>query len=399
MYPDITNNNISEILLKKQEFYELLDDNKLNYKYKILDKYQEFVRRYISPYTYYDRLLLFHSTGTGKTFAAISVAETHRLYNYKCLVLIKGKTSELNFKKLIKEFHNKNNLNYNKNDKYYEFDRFQKFSNRITKLSDYDIIKEFSNKIIIIDEIHNIKYKEDKNVYNCIYNMLNIIKNSKILFLTATPMIDNSQELFPLLNLILHEKLKIEEFQNLEILKTKITGIISYCDTKYDIPSIKINGIKLPGLNFKVYISFMKGYQLKAWEKIKYRKKRNDPVHKNRIYCSTIVSSNLNYGNNMKNECIIEEDVKNYGKKFFLKNNINIDLNNLDNYSCKFASMIKISMLSNGCIYVFCEDIEGSGLKILSAILENIGYSMFTKWDNNGMTKKKGLFYVQVMKM
>jgi hypothetical protein len=40
--------------------------NKYKSKYKILDNYQEFVRRYINPKINYDKLLLIHSTGTGK---------------------------------------------------------------------------------------------------------------------------------------------------------------------------------------------------------------------------------------------------------------------------------------------------------------------------------------------
>lgn len=398
MYPDIKNKDLLKNILKKKEFIELIDkdNDKINYKYKILDKYQEFVRRYISPYTYYDRLLLFHSTGTGKSFAAISVAETHKTYKDNCLILVKGKTSELNFKNLIKEFCYKNNLEINKNDKYYEFDRFIRFSKKLSNKTDDEIIKDYSNKIIIIDEAHNIKSDyskndEDNNIYDNIYNMLHIINNTKVLYLTATPMVDNYNEIFSLLNLILNEENKIvpNDYEKIENLKERINGIISYCDTKYNIPNVEIKGIKLPNLNFKVYVSFMKGFQLKAWKKIKGKKKHNDPVHKNRIYCSTIVSENLKYGNEMKNECLNEIEIKNYGKKFILKNKVNINLENIDKYSCKFASMIKISLLCNGCIYVFCEDIEGSGLKMLSAILENIGYTMFTNWNNDTIKGKR----------
>lgn len=402
MYRNINDVELSESIFNKKEFIELLSESKINYKYNILDKYQEFVRRFISPYTNYDRLLLFHSTGTGKSFAAISVAESYRNYNYKCLVLVKGKTSELNFKKLINEFNNKLDLKNYKNNKYYEFDGFIKFSKKLESKTNSEIIKEYSNKIIIIDEAHNIKSEnlkkyENKIIYKNIYNMLHIIKNSKVLFLTATPMVDNYNEIFPLLNLILNKNSKImhTEYDDENIIKKRINGIVSYCDIKYNIPKVEIKGIKLPGLNFKVYVSFMKGYQKKAWELLNINskkanenvnanyKKKKDPVHRSRIYCSTIVSGSLKYGNKIQNECINEITMNNHGKKFILKNDIDINLNNIDYYSCKFSSMIRISLLCNGCIYVFCEDIKGSGLKMLSAILENIGYSMFTNWDTD----------------
>lgn len=407
MYPNINDPELQQNIFKKKEFIELLDNKKINYKYQILDKYQEFIRRFISPYTYYDRILLFHSTGTGKSFSAISVAETHKEYKYKCLVLVKGKTSELNFKNLINEFNNKLDLKNCKNDKYYEFDRFIKFSKKLSSKTNNEIIRQYSNKIIIIDEAHNIKSEylknsENKNIYKNIYNMLHIIKNTKVLFLTATPMVDSCNEMFPLLNLILDKESKImpNEYENENIIKKRINGIISYCDIKYNIPEVEIKGINLPTLKFKVYVSFMKGYQKKAWEHLNMRIKKSgentnikykierDPVHRSRIYCSTIVSKTRKYGNKILNECINEISINNHGKKFILKNNVNINLENIEDYSCKFASMIKISLLCNGCIYVFCEDIEGSGLKMLSAILENIGYSMFTSW-NKDITKGK----------
>lgn len=385
MYPDIKDNEIQKKIFEKQEFLELNDNNKYNYEYKILDKYQEFVRRYLSPVTNYNKLILLHGTGTGKSFASISVAETHRKYNNinKCLILVKGKTSENNFKNLIIEFCNKSNLNIIKNDKFYEYDRFIKFSRKLENMTNKNIIENYSNSIIIIDEAHNIKSNDDNRLYDNIYNFLHIIKNSRILFLTATPMVDKVSEIYPLISLLTKNKIK-----NIDELKNNLNGIISYCDSNTNKPNIKIKGIKLPYLNFKVYVSFMKGYQLEAWNKLNTKiKKLNDKsnfdaIHKNRIYCSNIVSSKLKYGSEMKYDCIKEVDESN-GKKFYLKKGIDINLNNLENYSSKFYSMLKLSTSVNGPVYVYCEDIEGSGLKILSAILYNIGYKPFFKWDNN----------------
>lgn len=215
-------------------------------------------------------------------------------------------------------------------------------------------------------------------------------------------MVDKHDEIYPLINLISESKIKINKnnSKNIEQLKDNLNGIISYCDVKNDKPNISIVGVKLPLLKFKVYVSFMKGYQLEAWKKLNERKKKErkgdigkkdfDAIHKNRIYCSNIVFSNLKYGSEMKHECINEIELNNE-KRFYFKKHVNINLDNIENYSSKISSMLKLSLNVNGPIYVYCEDIEGSGLKILSAILENIGYKIFNKWDKD---IKKGKRFV-----
>ncbi|KAI9243184.1 hypothetical protein BY458DRAFT_495460 [Sporodiniella umbellata] len=179
MYPSIKDNNIQNKLFEKQEFLELKNNIKYNYEYKTLDKHQEFVRRFISPVTNYERLMLLHGTGTGKTFASVSVAETHRknCSIKRCLVLVKGMVIV-------------------KNDKFYEFDRFIKFSRKLANMSDEHIIEKY--------------------------------KYSKVLFLTATPMVDRSSEIFPLISL-----LSKKEIKSFEDIKTEVNGIISYCDATF----------------------------------------------------------------------------------------------------------------------------------------------------------------------
>lgn len=78
----------------------------------------------------------------------------------------------------------------------------------------------------------------------------------------------------------------------------------------------------------KVYVSFMQEYQLEAWKKLNEKKKRDikkefvrkgfDAIHKNRMYSSNIVFSNLKYGSGMKHECINETEL-NSEKRFHFK--------------------------------------------------------------------------------
>jgi hypothetical protein len=76
-YRDINNRkefieNIVDSNLNKQNYYVddiIKDNNRL-----ILNNYQKFITNFINPNTKYDRLLLCHSTGVGKTISAISTA-------------------------------------------------------------------------------------------------------------------------------------------------------------------------------------------------------------------------------------------------------------------------------------------------------------------------------------
>lgn len=394
MYPNIKDEKFMNKLIIKQEFRELINDIKINYKFPFLNKHQEFVRRYMSPYTNYDRILLYHSTGSGKSFTAISVAETHKHMKKKCLVLVKGKTSMNNFYKLIKEFYKKAYGSYDKKEiyKYYEFDRFIRFSKNISNFSKNDIKHIYSNRIIILDEVHNIKNDKDHlniTVYNNIHNMLHTIENSKILLLTATPMVDNVEEIYPLLNLLLDETSQFnnKEFDNFSVLKNKVKGLISHTDVKYNIPKILNKGINIPYIEKKIFISYMKGYQLEAWKKLVnndeiINREDFDYIYKNRIYCSTMCYKDLTFGNKMKSKYINEVNTAN-GKMFKFNNKNSITIKDLEILSCKFYNAIKLSIKCKGPVYIFCEDIEGSGLKILSSIFDAIGYKMFFNWNHN----------------
>src|SRR5579871_6086005 len=93
-------------ILKLEQFWELKEARrKAAYKYEFLLPHQEFVRRYMSRFYRTERLLLQHTTGSGKTLTATAVCEDMRGINAKCLVLVKGNLSADNFKQRIKDFH------------------------------------------------------------------------------------------------------------------------------------------------------------------------------------------------------------------------------------------------------------------------------------------------------
>ena len=67
----IENNIIENNIIENNTYIDSIikDNNKL-----ILNNYQKFITNFINPNTKYDKLLLIHSTGVGKTITSISTA-------------------------------------------------------------------------------------------------------------------------------------------------------------------------------------------------------------------------------------------------------------------------------------------------------------------------------------
>ena len=69
-YPSINNKNFFQEIYDKKEFKEEGKDGLLSH--------QQFIARFLSPKTLYNRLLLYHKMGTGKTCASIATIELAR---------------------------------------------------------------------------------------------------------------------------------------------------------------------------------------------------------------------------------------------------------------------------------------------------------------------------------
>ena len=84
-YPEYGDSTFYEDIYRKKEFNKSKIDAEEYYgqsveeicssQEKILQPHQEFLRNYLSDQTPYNGILLFHGVGTGKTCAAISIAE------------------------------------------------------------------------------------------------------------------------------------------------------------------------------------------------------------------------------------------------------------------------------------------------------------------------------------
>jgi hypothetical protein len=238
-YPNIVNTNneilnpydddFYEVIYKKKEFYE----NKLSPTENIPTEkggqlmHQKNLSKFISEYTLYNNILLFHEMGTGKTCSAVGIIESIRSNKNSgfkgALYISKGETlhdnfiNELMFKctdgryvpddyddlSQLEKSHRRNKII----SKFYSLKTFETFAKFISNKSDSSLQNDYNNHIVIIDEVHNLRLRESGqsglNTYKQIHRFLHVVQNCKILLMSGTPMKDSVNEIASVMNLIL----------------------------------------------------------------------------------------------------------------------------------------------------------------------------------------------------
>jgi len=230
-----------------------------------LQPHQAFVKNFLSFQTPYNSLLLYHGLGTGKTCSAIGVCEEMRLYSKqvgfsKKILIVASENVQDNFRsqlfderkmkqhdgiwtiggcignsllkevnpmsmrgvsreKIISQINGLINANY-------MFLGYEQFANYIMKKMKYAeemklvgergkfvlnqrviqrLRQEFDNRLIVIDEVHNIRKTDEKNVKkgsDYLEWLVKSAENMRFLLLSATPMYNSYKEIIWLLNLM-----------------------------------------------------------------------------------------------------------------------------------------------------------------------------------------------------
>jgi hypothetical protein len=280
----------------------------------ILYNHQETAVRFFSALTPFDKGIIIHDPGLGKTCTAGLIAEAHKNQSRKMLVITKNKTQVINFITNLTEkctdgvytasrasdtapvAPKRGAINSAVNE-FYRLATLDAFSAEIranfnpnTHELDPSWLSAFDNTVVIVDEAHHIHATRKsasgeegkKNIitdealirvcgggelgitrskwmrgvresYRAYFLFLHSIRNGKIFFLTATPMVDRKVEAPHLLNLLLPvEDLFVSdtlEFSNfyrlhgqelLEELYPRVKGIISYARAKYRAQRIDV---------------------------------------------------------------------------------------------------------------------------------------------------------------
>jgi hypothetical protein len=391
------NDKLQKKIVRKLEFNDL-------YNPEGLYSHQEFVRRYLSPHTPYKGLLIFHSLGSGKSLICISVAVDHYLHDRKkCLLVTKGSSGRENFRREIDHYYEmakfsvKNypdekgmKIHYREYTKIFVLNHYMALHNSVCVMTDRDVEQHFSNMVLVFDEIHNIRKlkvvetdddEDHSHVYDSLKRIIRLAKNTKIMLATATPMTNDIGQLNSTIDLLG---------------ETSYNGIISYNAEIKDKPAKIFHGVDGYLTDTKVYVSRMRAHQRK-YHVIEQRKGTPKDIYRMLTHVSlfTFPEDGL-YGRTIYDKGIMvpvkaSEDI--ITMKTRMRKKVTYTMYKvIESYrqyligdalrkcGCKYWELMDI--LENkhptvGPIFVFVEEVRGSGLLLLASIFEAHGYELY----------------------
>jgi len=243
----------------------------------------------MSPYSPYDRVLVFHGMGSGKSAVISAISEfaiqvaKGKISTNEIIILVRNPTLRRNIiNDLVYKFSGGKYIPEEKDGEklsqetitrrinqalgiHYRIETFTTFTNEIKLLTDDEIRRNYSNRYVLIDEAHNIRVrkvktkKKDGTVdevsasnYKEISRFIQNSLGSKIILLTATPARDKPSEIAQTLNLILPKEKQFDiktfeqDYLNDNVIKSsmvldfkdRIFGLVSYL--RSDVSDIKI---------------------------------------------------------------------------------------------------------------------------------------------------------------
>jgi superfamily II DNA or RNA helicase len=379
-----------------------------------LMKHQQLISNFISPNTPYDGLLLMHEMGSGKSCTAVAVAErfikstapdypVNRVK--KILVLTKGKGLHANFVNEIAnvctagEYLNKGDSRSVTNDYKkilknvkvnYTFNTFEIFAKGLRKTNDIEKVRAYEDTLFIVDEAHNLRSNDDNVIYKDVYDLFSLLKRKKILLLTGTPMKDKPEEIVGLLNLIVKDKLKLEDLKNIPVFKKKVTGYVSYLKSiTSDVVRIDEGSLIGELTHLRVHSVVMSDFQSAAYSDAMKEDNVDKSIFNNSRQAASIVFPDSTYG-----KLGFETNVTSSGGwyKFSDRATISELRTNLEKYSVKYADLIRKlddDYAKERLSFVFSEFVKGSGLVVLSLLLEMNGYTRVVNPVNIATFKEK----------
>lgn len=449
-YPQEDDSNFYQDIYNKKEFDILsqLDTTDIS-KPGIILPQQKNLSRYISQYTPYNSLLIFHKPGTGKTCTAINIVEGIKpsgLFN-GAVILAKGQglldniLNELVFVCTTGKYVPEGYEYLTENQKirrlfssvsdFYTFSTFATFAKELQNLTDAQIKENYSNKIFILDEVHNIRILSENDlrlVYSQLFRLFHTAENLKIIFLTGTPMKDSPEEIASLMNLLLPLDRQLplgSDFINEYLIKdpdgtfrikpekqTKLKsyfkGKVSYLRELQSQINTEYIGAYLGGLKYiKVYPDIMSPFQTEAYLSAYNNDTgggRTESFYSGSRQASLFVFPDGSYGSKGFKRYIEKKKVmmlENKGKEYIdyrlkpelvdaiIGANTEQSLQKLEIFSSKYASAIRnILLAENKNCFVYFEFVEGSGAILFSKILELFGFTR-----SKGKDKRKKLRY------
>nr|QBK90591.1 MAG: DEAD/SNF2-like helicase [Pithovirus LCPAC104] len=435
-YPDISNKNFQQLITAKKEFQQLKAFPREDVPPRgQFFRHQRLIHLYM---LIYDKLLLIHKTGTGKTCAALGSSEMFRISFLDALVdyvdlylkpkkthikriyiLVKGPALEREIRRQLlckcskpgefeteqikkattrraKEANITRELN-----KWYSIMTYGQFVNRYKENdNDLSIKEEYSGSMFIIDEVHNLIVSEipDKSIttkketYRQIKRLFSLIERSKIMLLSATPMINESKDLISVMNLILPSDFQMPIDKDyttatLEELEPYFRGRVSYIrETRTDaIPEYQGNllqenyvvGNKEYLSHQIIYESKMSEFQSTSYIEVSETRTEKDAFSIRDQQASNFIFPDGTFG---------EEGFKKYVSEdsgIFKANDELLEFissyEDLKQLSEKYAEIIRLSIQDPGNVFIYNNFVKGSGAIVLSLCFKAQGIEPFNE--------------------
>lgn len=386
-------------------------------------------------------LLIYHSTGSGKTLIGASIASYYLQHSKKEVIVISPKSLQANFIKDIKFYNKKLNFKITEDELNKIIDQYKfvssNASNMLDQLSNSKNINNIlgkvnkislDNKIVIIDEAHNIfnSIVNGSKITNEFYDLVMKAKNIKLIFLTATPIINSFFEIVPMVNMLsgyISDKLTIlpesyDDFvkyfidtdkmilKNTDKLKNRLLGFISYSGdlfrTKYTNITEDLFVLKqkdnfpdqLPLIIEKVKMSNRQcvNYGLaRDKERIEtgkaYNKKGGNEKYKTKYDDKLLITGGIFEKSNNKTSTTYRIKSRQISNIYLPEENIELaDFNNINEYSPKIKTLWKNIKKYNNQLGMIYSGFLKYGLTSISKFLEIKGYKLF---DINNIIETK----------
>lgn len=379
-----------------------------------LMQHQKFISTFVSPNTPYDGILMFHEMGVGKTCTAVAVAEKFIKAKKeqddsqyptttvkKIVILTKGKGLQTNFvneiayvctdgqylegvddRKYVKNKYKKITKNVKVK---YTFNTFEIFAKSLRESNESKKMQDYEDSLFIVDEAHNLRSAEviEQGIYKEIYDLFDLLKRKKILLLTGTPMKDKPDEIVGLLNLIVKDKLRMSDLKEPDLFKRKVTGYVSYLKAMTSEVTRVDEGRSVGELtHLKVYPVVMSDFQSKVYSEAIRQDSSEKSIFSGSRQASAAVFPDGTYGKKGFDNNVVQSST---GYRFGNRETATEMQKNLGRYSAKYADLLKKladDYANNRLSFVFSEFVKGSGLIVLSMLLELNGYTRVDDADS-----------------
>lgn len=217
-YPVLDDTDFYKRIVEKKEFWSD-ESGDAEQTCRQFFRHQVNIARYLSQWTLYDSLFLFHEMGTGKSGVTVALTENLRRDDSnefrKIIYITQNQTLIDNYKNEVPKFSPRIMQKMEEAEKRsrkiweeerYTFFTFHTFATDMNNRTASNIRDVYDNSVIIVDEAHHLVLSSDardREGYSALVKMLSALTRKKMILMTGTPIREEISQIVPLLNLVL----------------------------------------------------------------------------------------------------------------------------------------------------------------------------------------------------